>query len=61
MIDEPLLKMQQVCELTGYSDKTIRRAVATVGRHGLHAIKLRGEWRFRPADVQTWIASYETS
>ena len=49
---EKLLRLEQVIEFLGVSERTVRRAVAD-GR--LKAIKLGGALRFRPSDVSGFI------
>lgn len=53
-----LLSIRAAADRVGFSEKTIRRAIATRGNHHLRATKLRGEWRIDPNDLNDWIASY---
>ncbi len=57
MIDE-ILTVQEVATLLKVADKT----VYTMAQRGeLPAFKVRGQWRFRRADLDAWIASLTRS
>lgn len=53
------LSIPEAAKKVGLSTKTIRRAMATTGRHKLAATKIRGQWRIAPKDLAGWIASYQ--
>lgn len=52
------LSIPEAAKRVGLSEKTIRRAIATTGRHKLDATKIRAQWRIAPKDLADWVASY---
>lgn len=55
---EPLMDIREAARRIGCSEKTIRRGIATTGRHHLRATKVRGRWRIAPADLDAWVRTY---
>lgn len=51
---EEYLTVNEVAELLRLSDKTVYRFAQ---RGELPAFKLGGSWRFRRADIETWVAA----
>jgi excisionase family DNA binding protein len=54
-----MLTLDEAATHLRMSVKTIRRAIATTGRHHLNATKIRGQWRIHPTDLTAWVASFQ--
>ena len=56
---EPMISIPEAARRIGCSPKTIRRGITTTGRHHLKAVKIIGQWRIAPADLDAWVRSYQ--
>ena len=55
--DRPLLTIRDVAERCTVSDKTIRRQIEA---KELRAIKLGGQWRIAPSDLESFLRGGRT-
>lgn len=50
------VSLTEAAEMLGFSERTIRRAIAeTKPSKKLRAAKVRGQWRIRVADLESWL------
>ena len=57
LCDQPLLTIREAADLCSVSDKTIRRRI---NAQELRAIKLGGQWRIAPSDLDAFLRSRRT-
>ena len=57
MLDE-ILTLPEVAALLKVADKTV---YTMAQRHEIPAFKVRGQWRFRRDDLETWIRAQTTT